>query len=465
MSILEKALKILEKHPLCDHCLGRQFALLSHGVENSERGKSIKNVLTLRAHALALSGNKKGFRTLKILATNGFSETAKELLHRLKKRISAKTLPKTCFLCEDKFKCIDDLAKKSVNKLKKYEYSNFLVGIELPVTVEEREDEFKAGFAVSYGESVRNEFGRAIGKKIAKCTGKAVEYKKPEVVVLVNPFTGHINLQINPLYIAGRYRKLVRGIPQSKWLCPRCRGKGCKECSWTGKLYPESVEEVIEIPFLEATGGVRSSFHASGREDIDARMLGNGRPFVIEISKPEKRFLDLKKLKKAVNASAAGKVEIVKLQLADKDVVRKLKKAESAWKEYRVIMKFKKKISAKDVSLLEEKLRKAVVKQRTPIRVLHRRADLTREKYIYKVKIKKLSPKKAEMSVLCQGGLYVKELVTGDEGRTTPNISEILGNEAKPVKLDVLNVIMNVKEGKTNEKVKRIPRGNTQASE
>jgi tRNA U54 and U55 pseudouridine synthase Pus10 len=32
--------------------------------------------------------------------------------------------------------------------------------------------------------------------------------------------------------------------------------------------------------------------------------------------------------------------------------------------------------------------------------------------------------------------------VSGDEGRTTPNISELLGNRAKPLKLDVLNVIM-----------------------
>lgn len=447
MGILEKALKMLEKHPLCDHCLGRQFALLSHGVENYERGKSIKTVLTLQAHAPALSGNKEGIKTLKILATNGFCETAKGILHRMKKRIPAKTLPRACFLCEDKFKCIKDLAEKAVNELKSYEYSNFLVGVELPVAVEEREDEFKAEFEVSYGESMRNEFGRAIGKKIAECTGKAVEYKKPEVVVLVNPLTERVKLQINPLYIAGRYRKLVRGIPQSRWLCPNCRGKGCEECNWTGKLYPESVEELIEKPFLDATGGVKASFHASGREDIDARMLGNGRPFVIEITKPKKRFLDLKKLVKAVNAGAEGKVEVANLQLADKDVVRKLKKAESARKEYRVIMEFENKISVKDLRLLEEKLRNAVVKQKTPIRVLHRRADLTREKYIYKVKVKKLSPKKAEMSILCQGGLYVKELVTGDEGRTTPNISEILGNEAKPIELDVLNVIMEVKEG------------------
>jgi tRNA pseudouridine synthase 10 len=87
-------------------------------------------------------------------------------------------------------------------------------------------------------------------------------------------------------------------------------------------------------------------------------------------------------------------------------------------------------------------LANALVKQKTPIRVLHRRADLTREKYIYAVKIKKVAPKKAEMKIQCQGGLYVKELVTGDEGRTTPSVSEILKNKAKPIKLDVLNIIM-----------------------
>ena len=442
MNILEKALKMLEKHPLCGHCLGRQFALLGHGMENDERGNAIKTVLTLGAHALALSKNKEGIKILKILATNGFSKTAEEILHGMKKRIPSKRVPKACFLCEDKFKIVDGLAEKAIEKLKDYEFSNFLVGIELPVTVEEREDEFKAEFEVSYGENMRNEFGRTIGKKIAEHSGKNVEYKKPEVVVLANPPAEKIRLQVNPLYIAGRYRKLVRGIPQSKWLCSNCRGKGCEKCNWTGKMYPESVEEIIEKPFLDATGGVKASFHASGREDIDARMLGKGRPFVIEITQPKKRFLNLKKLEETVNAYAKGKVEVSDLRFADKDVVRKLKKAESAQKEYRVIMEFENKIMVKDLRLLEEKLTNTVVKQRTPIRVLHRRANLTREKYIYEVRLKKLSPKKAEMKTRCQGGLYVKELVTGDDGRTTPNVSEILKNKAKPITLDVLNVIM-----------------------
>jgi tRNA pseudouridine synthase 10 len=444
MDLLEKTLSMLEEYPLCDHCLGRQFALLGHSVENDERGMAIKLALTLKAHELALSKNKEGARILKILATNGFSKTAQEILKKMKKHISSKNFPKTCFLCESTFESSGDLAKKAFEKLENYEYSSFLVGIELPIAVEEREDEFKAEFDVSYGENMRNEFGRVIGKKIAERSRKIADYKKPEIVVLVNPFAEKISLQINPLYIAGRYKKLVRGIPQSKWFCSNCQGKGCEKCNWTGKMYPESVEELIAKPLLDVTNGIKASFHGSGREDIDARMLGTGRPFAIEITKPQKRFLDLKKLEKAIDAYAEGKVEVSSLQFADKAAVRKLKKAESAQKEYRVVMEFENKIATKDLRVLEEKLTNLMIKQKTPLRVLHRRADLMREKYIYEVKVKKLSPKKAEMKIRCQGGLYVKELVTGDEGRTTPSVSEFLKDKAKPIKLDVLNVIMEV---------------------
>ncbi|MEM3622246.1 MAG: tRNA pseudouridine(54/55) synthase Pus10 [Candidatus Bathyarchaeia archaeon] len=442
MDILEKALELLEKNPLCDHCLGRQFALLGHNVENDERGRALKLILTLKAHIAFLSKEKNGIKILKILATNGFSKTASELLQKMKRHTPSKSIPKTCFLCEDKFKNLDEITEKALKELSDYEYSSFLVGIELPVAVEEREDEFRAEFNICYGENMRNEFGRLIGKRIAESTGKTADYRKPDVVLLINPFAEKVKVQPNPLYIAGRYKKLVRGIPQSKWFCSNCHGKGCEKCNWTGKMYPESVEEIIAKPFLDATDGIKASFHASGREDIDARMLGKGRPFIIQIAKPKKRFLDLKKMEDIINAYAKNKVEVSNLRFADKAAVRKLKKAESSQKEYRVLIEFESEVSPKDLSLLEEKLTNVIIKQRTPLRVLHRRADLTREKYIYEVKVKKLSPKKVEMKIRCQGGLYVKELVTGDDGRTTPNISEILKNKAKPIKLDVLNVIM-----------------------
>jgi tRNA pseudouridine synthase 10 len=164
---------------------------------------------------------------------------------------------------------------------------------------------------------------------------------------------------------------------------------------------------------------------------------------VIEISKPKKRFLDLKAIQAAVNAGAVDKVEVSALKVTTKDKVRRLKKGEGAQKEYRLLAEFENDIDEAGLRMVEEKLTGVTVKQQTPLRVLHRRADLIRERYIYKVKVKKVSLKRALMEIRCQGGLYVKELVSGDEGRTVPNVSDLLGNRAKTLKLDVLNVIMD----------------------
>jgi len=442
MDVLEKALELLSKYPLCDHCLGRQFALLGYSMENNVRGSAVKVTLTLQATDLAKEGNADGIRQLKLLAANGFSREAQETLKHLKKRVAKVSGETKCFLCEGKFELVETLTMKSAVTMKDYEYTTYLVGIELPVKVEEREDEFKAAFNLGYSESIKHEFGRLFGKAIGACTGKEADYLKPDLVAVINPFLGKISLQVNPLFVAGRYRKLVRDIPQSKWFCSNCRGKGCDKCGGTGKLYPESVEELSSQPLLEAAEGEKTAFHASGREDIDARMLGNGRPFVIEISKPKKRFFDLKEIEAKINAGATGKVQVSRLRFATKDVVRRLKKGENSQKKYRLLAEFEKELSDKDLRMLEEKLNGALIKQQTPLRVVHRRADLIRERYIYKLKVKKVSLKRALMEIHCQGGLYVKELVSGDEGRTNPNVSYLLGNRAKTLKLDVLKVMM-----------------------
>jgi len=442
MDVTAKALELLSKHPLCDHCLGRQFALLGYSMENNVRGSALKVGLTLQANDLAKENNPEGVKQLKLLATNGFSREAQETLKHLKKRVP-KTSETKCFLCEGKFELLDRLTEKSLAAMQGYEFTTYLVGIELPVDVEEREDEFKAAFNLGYSESIKHEFGRLFGKALGVRTGKEADYLRPDLVVVINPFQEKVRVQVNPLFVAGRYRKLVRDIPQSKWFCSNCRGKGCEKCGWTGKLYPESVEELSSKPLLEATDGEKTAFHASGREDIDARMLGAGRPFVIEISKPKKRFFDLKEIEAKINADAVGKVEVSRLRFANKDVVRRLKKGEGSQKVYRLLVEFENEVSDEDLHVLEEKLGDALIKQQTPLRVVHRRADLTREKYIYKLKVKKVSLKRALMEIYCQGGLYVKELVSGDEGRTIPNVSDLLGNRAKTLKLDVLKVVMD----------------------
>jgi tRNA pseudouridine synthase 10 len=444
MDVLGKAFEILSKYPLCNHCLGRQFALLGYSMENNVRGQALKISLVMQANDLVTEKNIEGVKQLKVLATNGFSREAQETLKHLNKRfLSKKNTDQKCSLCESKFELVENLAKKALEILADYEFTTFLVGIELPTKIEEREDEFKAAVNIGYGESIKHEFGRLLGKALGKRTGKEADYLIPDIVVVFNPFLEKVRVQVNPIFVAGRYRKLVRTIPQSKWFCSNCRGRGCEKCGETGKMYPESVEELSSKQLLEAVQGEEIFFHASGREDIDARMLGSGRPFVIEISKPKKRFIDLKKIETQVNAEAIGKVEVSGLCFTTKEVVRHLKKGEGAQKEYGLLAEFENELSDQDLRTIEVTFSGICIKQQTPLRVMHRRADLIREKYIYQVKVKKVSLKRALLEIRCQGGLYVKELVSGDEGRTVPNVSDLLNNRAKTLKLDVLNVIMD----------------------
>lgn len=438
MEILDKAQKMLEEHPLCDHCLGRQFALLGYELSNQKRGEVLKILLTMKGQRLASSEKRKGISLLKAVAVNGSFDMAAEILRKLRKKAIKKL---ECYLCEGRFKLLPDLADKVSQKLEDYEYATFLIGIKLPTEVEEREDEFKAEFDVKHGESMRNEFSREIGKRVSEITEKAADYKKPEIAVIIDPFTRKVTLQVNPLFIAGRYRKLVRGIPQSKWFCRECGGKGCPRCNWTGKMYPESVEEIIAAPMLEKTLGEDAILHAAGREDIDARMLGRGRPFVMEIKKPKKRLIDLRNLTQTINKMAQEKVQVMNLRLAHKDAVVKFKKRETAEKIYKAIVEFDKEISDDELKTLENTLTNVIVAQQTPLRVLHRRSDRVREKHIYEVRIKRVSPNRIEMRVRCEGGLYIKELITSDEGRTDPSVAKIVGTEAKPLELDVLGVM------------------------
>ena len=165
MDVLEKALQMLDKYPLCDHCLGRQFALLGHGLENNRRGEALKLALTLQNSAIAMEKKPEGVRALKVLAVNGFSNLAQATLKHLKKRLP-KAEPKQCFLCSGHFQQADALTAQVMHRLQPYEYATFLMGIEIPVAVAEREDEFKACFNVGYSESVKHEFGRVLGKKV-----------------------------------------------------------------------------------------------------------------------------------------------------------------------------------------------------------------------------------------------------------------------------------------------------------
>jgi len=408
MKLIEKSVKILDNH-LCDHCLGSQFAGLLSGFSNKERGKIIRNFL-----AMLIENGEVDYSKINPSNFYGFKfKQNKEFSKKIKKS-------EKCWLCENVFDKIDSIVKKASKKLEKIEFNSLLVGSKLPEEIFKREEKIWEKIGIEWCESIKNEINRKIGIRLGNIFNKPADFKRPDVVVLADFVKNKVELQINSLFIFGFYKKMVRGIPQSKWGTP-------------GK-YKTSIQEIIAKPIVKATKGKNNKFSGSGREDIDARCL-DWRAFVIEIIEPKIRKIDFKKMQRIINKSK--KVKVRGLRHSDKSTVVRIK-TETGEKTYRVRVKLSKKVEKKDLKKLKKLI--GFIEQRTPNRVSHRRADIIRKRMVKDLKYKQINKKILELRIKASAGLYIKELVTGDKGRTKPSVSEILGCEAIPKELDVIHI-------------------------
>lgn len=409
--IRDKAVKIIEitEGKLCNRCLGRNFSKIIDAPGNRERGEHVRQ----------------------ILSQNGYNLPQSDLNNN------------KCHICNNIFDQLDleennilDRIFKEIND-SEIEFSNFLVGCRVQPEILEKEAKLQNELHIDV-ENIKKELNREIGKALSAKLEKEVEFDNPNLVVMIDFKNGNIELQTNPLFMEGRYRKLLRGIPQTKWPCTQCKGKGCERCNFTGKMYQESVEELVSPDAVEATGGSSSKFHGAGREDIDVRMLGNGRPFVLEIKEPKLRDINLKELEENVNKHAEGKVEILNMKFVGKERRSQIKTSSTdTYKVYRAIAEIEDMV---EDEVLESLNSIKIIKQRTPIRVSHRRADKIRTREVRNMEFKRLDAKTLELVIECEGGLYIKELISGDELRTKPSVSEVLGTPAKCIRLDVLEV-------------------------
>ncbi|MHA1144971.1 MAG: tRNA pseudouridine(54/55) synthase Pus10, partial [Candidatus Helarchaeota archaeon] len=402
MNVLDKCKELLKNYTLCDHCLGRQFALLGYGLDNGTRGKALKGALCLQID-LELKGanNKDGIIDLENLAKNGKYEPARALLEKLGKKVEDEM--KTCSICGDVFTNLDDFIQIARKKIQEIEFKTFLIGSISVDEIIEKEDQMRANHKLQHGESIKAELNREVGKKMLKVLSpdKEPDFGNPNMFLIMDYKSKDVFVQLNPLFISGRYCKYSRSIPQTKWLCRECKGKGCDRCAGTGKQYPTSVSEIIGDVILKKTKGIDFKFHGAGREDIDAMMLGEGRQFVIEIKEPKLRFLDLKQLEKEINESAGGQVEVKNLQPSNKDTVHRIKlNSPMAKKKYRALVELGKPIDSDQIEAIEAKFQEITIKQQTPLRVLHRRVDKIRSKKIYSVKGKRESDTLIELEIL-----------------------------------------------------------------
>ncbi len=441
--LLEKTMLMLEEYSLCDYCLGRQFAWLGTDTTNQERGKAILSVLLMEAE-LSLKGEdtSTGLALVKLLAENAMYIPAQKIAARRSLEVN---LEKTCHLCtiagSSVFGRLGDIVQKMKEESQGVEYQTFLVGTTPDPELVDREDELRGKHSILYGESLKSQYNRELGKELSKIIEKQVEFERPDVVFVYDMKKDTVEIQINPVFIYGRYKKLVRGIPQSRWDCNDCHGKGCSQCGGTGRKYPDSISEYIGIPVQKLMKGSRFKVHAAGREDVDVLMLGTGRPFVLEISKPMIRTPDLGELERAINSEANGKIEVMNLELTVRERAQTIKsEASENVKEYLAQIQIEETVTEDELKKAEEKLTDIQIKQRTPTRVSHRRSDLIRDKQILQVKLTRISENLVEGFFKVQGGTYIKELISGDDGRTTPSLSSVLGRQCICNELNVIAI-------------------------
>ncbi len=421
-NIIEKTIRILLKHPLCNHCLGRLFARLGKGLGNDERGYALKTLVSMLIPTEGGDDELKDF--VKKLAEN-----AGDPLTRLYNIVYGEDVePKKCSLCGGKIsrKYFEELADNVIEILKEYNATSFLIGVTIDREMVLKELELVREIGIDYSESIKNEIKREVGKIVKEKTGIEPDFTRPDIVAIIDYEKNTIHPIVNPILLTGRYWKKARNISHTIWSV-----EGTKK-------YPYSIEEFLDHTLNPLYDSDKAILHASGREDVDARMLGTGRPMVVEIVNPRFRLVDtnlLNELLKSVviDAEVYGEATRETIRLLKTDLSKKEK-------IYKALVATDQPVSDDKLRELEEFFRNRTVRQLTPLRILRRKKERVRIKKVYEVVVNKISDRVFEALIKSDGGLYIKELISGDQGRTDPSFTSVLGIQAYCIELDVIGV-------------------------
>ncbi len=416
--------------PLCDRCLGRFVGRLEPRDKPRDKGRVLRAETGLEApDAEPDCGWCEGFFT----ETRGFADKAKAALGEV-------------------------------------EFDSFLIATRMHPDVlakEQAAQQILEQAGATGFEPLKMEFNRAVGAIVFDDLGVGVDLTRPDAIALVDPYFDEVLVTTSSLFLYGRYRKLDRTIPQTRWPCRSCKGSGCDQCENTGQQYLDSVESLVSHVPVAAFAGEESSFHGAGREDIDALMLGTGRPFVLEIKKPRWRRprdangepVALEQLQARINEHAGGRAQVLGLRESEKSEVARVKNGTPS-KAYRAHVVAESPVAHNDLLAAVARISGSEIDQRTPQRVAHRRADKVRRRRVQSVELvgfgvhvqsepgegtarEAPTPETAtrfSLDVHAAAGTYIKELVFGDDGRTQPSFADLLGIPMRVEALDVVAV-------------------------
>jgi len=291
----------------------------------------------------------------------------------------------------------------------------------------------------------------------------------------------------------GMIRKGISSVEEM--ICPQISSIGCKGISMTNNN-----------PHSSIVYGM-CKFHASGREDMDVRMLLphpsvmessnvviTGRPFVCELIDAHRvpSLKNLREIENAINGTVSTKdtttqqirdeikwdehgwphslvsanrsygndgVGVSSLQFVPSNVFSTLQsETENKVKHYGCICYSE--IPLESDAILCQKLECSPwepngsesndnttyplkIEQSTPLRVLHRRSSDVRIRYILTLSARCIDKHWFQIRMSTSAGTYVKEFVHGDCGRTYPSVRSLLGGRVDITELDCEGIVVS----------------------
>jgi len=292
--------------------------------------------------------------------------------------------------------------------------------------------------------AIKNATTETLMSALYNNTYKAVRMKQDEEKK-ENPIAARVRVWASPVYVAGRYAKFARDVPQSPWSnCP---------VKWARAT--ESVQDALEDAIVKSAHADGAKFNSSGREDLDVRMLGDGRPFVLEVHNPKASVSELRenlvRAETLMNQSSFLKTDVKAFNLrvvpkeTYKNVGLRLDSNEKE-KSYSCVCICDPPVPM-DSTICDvvSAMKDVELKQQTPIRVSHRRSDLVRPRTLREIKVSVIPGTRGRcvfVDLRAEAGTYIKEFCHGDKGRTNPSLGDLLGNGTKCdiIQLDVTKV-------------------------
>jgi tRNA pseudouridine synthase 10 len=348
----------------------------------------------------------------------------KDCLEREGLKVSSRSASVLCDICGGVLNQISSISSEIDGKLEAYEFKTFLVGASIPQEMLDREDELRSRLKIKGKESIKSQITRRITKNILESTGKTVDYSLPDVTILVSMTDNSITINPRSVWLSARYRKTERGIAQRSSDCDVCNGLGCAKCNYQGRSQ-KSVQAVASAYFTKLFKAESCNFVWLGSEDENSLVMGDGRPFYIEVTRPKKRTLG--KARERSKGSGQRKpefqsegVEIFDVQFITRRVTD-IPQFEVYARVHMLLNKESKPLDDSQIRQIENAFSDATISVR-----LSRKFKTVR-KHIQSTKVEISDDQKSVNLLLkCDGGIPLKKLVTGQDNSVVPNMSELL---------------------------------------